>query len=327
MCAHPTHPSAEARLRAADGRGRLLFVGGLFCDMVFADAELPEPGGETFAAHFAFSPGGVANRAVAAARLGVPTSLVSVAGDDPLGALALQALRDEEGLDTSGVAVLPGRQTAITVSLSGEHDRSFITYEEPEVAVTPDDGSYAAAHLSVAGELPGWAGALRNSGTTLVGGVGWDASEMWSSDVLRRLSDVDVFVPNEIEAMRYTGAQDALTAARGLAEYVPLAIVTRGRKGAVAADSASGRLVEVPGIEVPAVDPTGAGDVFVGSFMASALHEWDLETRLRFACLCAASSVTRVGGSISAPRPDDLRRLIEHRHLDGDWSFLSSLSE
>ena len=58
----------------------LLFAGSVFCDLVFAGVPVPDPGGEVFARAFRLTPGGVANRAVAASRLGARTALLSALG-------------------------------------------------------------------------------------------------------------------------------------------------------------------------------------------------------------------------------------------------------
>jgi bifunctional ADP-heptose synthase (sugar kinase/adenylyltransferase) len=57
----------------------------------------------------------------------------------------------------------------------------------------------------------------------------------------------------------------------------------------------------VPAIAVEALDPTGAGDVFVAGFVTGTLAEWPLADRLAFAGLTAALSVQEFGGSLSAP--------------------------
>ena len=189
----------------------------------------------------------------------------------------------------------------------------------------PDDlGPVGATHVGIARELPPWLTRLRTAGTTIVGGVGWDHTGVWSADVIDRLTQLDVFVPNSIEAVRYTRTDDEVSAAKALAERVPLAIVTRGAAGVVAVDSAAGTLIEVPAVPVDVVDPTGAGDVFVATFMAAGRHGWDLRSRLRFAVLSAAISVTGLGGAASAPRPGDLLGFVARHRPEGDWSFLDS---
>ena len=303
----------------------LLFAGDVFCDVVFTGVAVPEIGAEVYADGFTITPGGVANRAVAAARAGAHTMLLARLGDDPLGTHVHAVLDAEPDLATTLLEHVPGHQSPVSVSLTGAHDRSFITYQErPGHLRVPDDlGPIGATHVGIAHELPPWVARLRARGTTIVGGVGWDETGAWSRDVLDRLAEVDVFVPNDVEAMRYTRTDDAVSAAKALAECVPLAVVTRGADGVVAVDSAAGTVVEVPTVPVDAVDPTGAGDVFVATFMAAARHDWDLEQRLRFAALSAAISVTGLGGAASAPHPADLLAFLDRHRPDGDWSFLA----
>lgn len=306
-------------------RGSLLFAGDVYCDVVFSGVPVPEAGTEVFADAFTVTPGGTANRAVASARLGVPTILLAQFGDDVLGTHIRSLLAHEPNLDVSRTLTVPGHQSPVTVSLTGAHDRSFITYEEkiPEALFPEGLGRIEATHVGLADPLPAWVASLRGEGTTIVGGVGWDSSGVWSSDVLDRLDEVDVFVPNDREAMNYTRTDDAEAAARALGEHVALAVVTCGADGAVAYDSGTGELTRVPAILVPAVDATGAGDVFVASFMAVLTTDWPMDARLRFAGLCASLSVMSLGGAASAPRPEALVRHVEENALPGDWHFVS----
>src|SRR5262249_42126143 len=66
-------------------------------------------------------------------------------------------------------------------------------------------------------------------------------------------------------------------------------------------DETTGEQSRVPALNVPAIDPTGAGDVFGAGFVVGTLAGWPLEYRLRFATLCAALSVQHFGGSLGAP--------------------------
>lgn len=310
--------------------GALLFAGDVYCDLYFAGVRPPDPGTDVFADAFGIVPGGVANRAVAAARAGATTRLVSAMGDDPLGRHVRGLLASEPDLDLSEVPVMAGMQTPVSIALTGAEDRSFITYQDAGIdhgaarAPNPAHGPVAMTHVGIARELPSWVADLRSTGTRVVGGVGWDDSGTWSADVLDRLADVDVFVPNEVEAMRYTRTHDVHAAASALSERVPLVVVTRGAHGAVGIDAARGVRIEVDAPKVRAVDPTGAGDVFVATFMASLLRPWSLDEQLRFAALCASVSVTGYGGATSAPHAADLPALAGRWDPDGDWTFLTS---
>lgn len=312
-----------------------VFPGTLFCDVVFSGLQgFPAPGSEVFADSLVLSPGGAATRGVAAARLGARAAVAGVLGADLFGDAVHAALAAEPGLDLSLTWRSAEIATAVTVALSDPGDRAFITREDPRSHFQAWHGrapQTRTAHVGLAAGLPQWARDLRAAGTLLFGGVGWDATGVWSTDLLASLDGVDVFIPNAGEAMAYTRADDPRAAARALAEHVPLAVVTCGGEGAVAVDAASGEEVAVGALRHPAVDPTGAGDVFAAALMVTALSPWSLRQRLTFATLAAGLSVTRPGGAAGAPtraEVDDLAAQLQRTGelVEGlaDLAFLAS---
>ena len=78
-------------------------------------------------------------------------------------------------------------------------------------------------------------------------------------------------------------------------------------------------------MNVTAIDPTGAGDVFVASFMASGVLDWPIEQRLRLAGTrrrpCPSA---RLGGAASAPHPCDITQFLTDQSPPGDWSTIRS---
>ncbi|MEZ0165846.1 carbohydrate kinase family protein [Kineococcus sp. LSe6-4] len=305
----------------------VVFGGTVFCDLVMSGTPLPGPGEEVFADGFALVPGGTANRAVATARLGMRTGISAVLGDDVLGEHVRTVLDREPGLDLRWLQRAPGRQTPVTVAVTNEHDRGFITYEEDGTGVPQQwPGalpSARAAHVGIARPLPGWVGRLRAAGTTVFGGVGWDGTGTWSPQVLRHAEEVDVFVLNDLEALNYTRTGSVEEAARVLTRHVRTVVITQGRDGVTALDAGAegaASLVRVPAVPVRAVDPTGAGDVFTAGLMTGTVLGWDLRTRVAFAGLAATSSVRSLGGSLSAPRPGELLEFLAETAPEGDWS-------
>jgi sugar/nucleoside kinase (ribokinase family) len=93
---------------------------------------------------------------------------------------------------------------------------------------------------------------------------------------------------------------------KALSELVPLAVVTCGADGAMAHDQASGETVHAPPVPVEALDPTGAGDVFLAGLMFGTIADWPLEHALRLANLGAALSVRHFGGALAAPGWGDI---------------------
>jgi sugar/nucleoside kinase (ribokinase family) len=86
--------------------------------------------------------------------------------------------------------------------------------------------------------------------------------------------------------------------------------VTLGARGAMLLDGE--RLHRVGGHAVPAVDTTGAGDVFRGAFIYAQLRGEAPDRILRFANAAAAASCTREGAIGGVPTLGDVQRLLEH---------------
>lgn len=289
----------------------VIMQGTVFLDIVMTGVpSLPVGGTELQAAGMGSCPGGVANLAVATSRLGLRTGLAASFGDDVYGDFLWETLETQEGVDLSLSRRIDNWHSPVTVSLAVNRDRAMITHSHdspiPDVEMIGDPPPAAAGvlHLS-AHELP-WAAKARSAGTLLFGDVGWDATDSWSPEVLHQLTELYAFLPNSVEAMSYTRTDDPRAAMMKLADEVPLVVVTCGGQGAIGLDAETDEEEWVPALPVSAVDPTGAGDVFLAAFVVGTLRKWPLRQRMAFANLCAGLSVQQVGGSLAAPGWGDL---------------------
>jgi sugar/nucleoside kinase (ribokinase family) len=281
-------------------------AGTIFLDLVFSGLTgRPRLGTEIRTAALGSSPGGVANLAVALARLDLRVGLAAAFSTDLYGSYLWRTLGEQEGVDLSASRQVVGWATPVTVSLAYERERSMITYEEPPPLPTGQllaSARHARSFFTHVDERPmPWLRRVREAGATVFADVGWDASERWSAGVLDNLAAVQVFMPNAIEAMAYTRTADPEAALEALAPLVPVAVVKCGRDGALACSPATGEWVREPAIQVEALDPTGAGDVFGAGIVLGTLEGWPLAERVRFANLCAGLSCRYSGGSLAAP--------------------------
>ncbi|MFE9449442.1 carbohydrate kinase family protein [Streptomyces sp. NPDC006739] len=281
-------------------------LGTVFLDIIFTGlGSAPVRGTESWARGMGSSPGGVANMATALSRLGLRTSLAAAFGDDHYGEYCWDALEQGEGIDLSASRTVPGWHSPVTVSMAYEGERTMVSHghEPPPEEPGPDRPPRARAAVAslVPGESAPWIAQAAREGTRIFADVGWDDTGAWDLAGLADLAHCEAFLPNAEEAKRYTGAHCPREAAHALTEYVPLAVVTLGSEGAYAVDRRTGESADVPAIAVEALDPTGAGDVFVAGFVTGTLAGWPLADRLAFAGLTAALSVQEFGGSLSAP--------------------------
>ena len=281
--------------------------GTVFLDIVFTGMlNAPSGGHEVWTDGMGSSPGGAANLAVACSRLGLRTSLAAAFGGDVYGDFCWSLLEDTEDIDLSHSRRFEGWHSPVTVSLAFDDDRAMVTHAHPapvpldELAAKPPTSRVCC--MEIGAERPLWLDDAIAAGSLVFGDIGWDPSETWDVARLReQLAGVHAFVPNAIEAMSYTRTDTPGEALEAMRDWLPLAVVTTGSGGAFAADATTGETAWAPGVPVDALDPTGAGDVFLAGLIHGTLEDWPLQQRLRFANLCAALSVRDFGGALAAP--------------------------
>ncbi|MDX2971909.1 carbohydrate kinase family protein [Kribbella solani] len=306
--------------------------GTVFLDIIFTGlADRPTGGTEVWADGMGSSPGGTANLAIAASRLGLRTSLAAAFGDDNYADFCWRTLSEQEHVDLSRSRRFDNWHSPVTMSVAYDGDRSMVTHGHPSplpatelIGQPPRTGAVIVdlGDIEPLGDpsRSTWVDLARKDGGLVFADVGWDPTGTWSPQVLAQLDHCDAFLPNAGEAMAYTrtgSPQDALYA---LADRVPLAIVTDGAAGAMGIDAKTGEEARVPALRVPALDPTGAGDVFGAGLVLGTLAGWALADRLAFATLCSALAVQHFGGSLAAPGWGDIADWWQDLRTSGDQS-------
>jgi ribokinase len=266
-------------------------------------------------------PGGKgSNQAIAAARLGADVDMLACVGDDSFGVEARRLWQDE-GIDTRWIRIDSTRPSGMAFILVNEQGQNRIIVNpganDTLTAGDADDceEAIAAAHVLVAQfESPvglverALAVARRHGVRTILNPA--PAREV--SDGL--LSLVDVITPNEAEAQALAGLPDdsfAPDAAAGALRErgVRTVILTLGDSGAYVVDDLGGR--HLPGIHVPVVDTTGAGDAFTGALAVGLARGWRIDRAAGFANLGGAFCVTRPGVVPGLGTQSEILRLHE----------------
>jgi sugar/nucleoside kinase (ribokinase family) len=119
---------------------------------------------------------------------------------------------------------------------------------------------------------------------------------------------LDILFANEAEILSLTGESELDAAVAATAPRVPLLVVTRSEKGALAVEG--GRRADVPAEHVDqVVDTTGAGDLFAAGFLAGQAQGRPIEERLRMGAIAAAEVISNIGA-----RPEvDLQAMVAAR--------------
>ena len=177
--------------------------------------------------------------------------------------------------------------------------RSRFLYVEGYLA-SSDTGRAAATRAREIAEAEGVLTSLTLSDPSIV--------TSFRGDLLKMLGNgVHLLFCNEEEALDWTGADRLDIAATELADIAPHLFITLGRAGSLAVSPAGHR--EVAGFEVPAVDTTGAGDIYAGACLHALCGGGAPADAARFANYAAAQLVTRAGPRL--PDPASYRALLD----------------
>lgn len=291
---------------------KICVVGSSNLDLTARVPRLPKLG-ETLMGHsFHLSYGGKgANQAITAAKLGAHVTVVTKLGRDVFGEDMLNNYRAHD-VDTTFVQFDEALSSGIATIFVDDHAQNCIVIVPgANATLSPTDVRASAEVLHAADivvcqlEIP-----LETTLETFRLARAANVRTILNPAPATSLPDelfvlTDICVPNEHETETLTGLaartlDEGKRAARALlARGVRTAILTLGERGAlvVTADSVE----HVPPIAVKAVDPTGAGDAFIGSLAVFLGEGVPLRDAVRRANAIAALSVTKIGAQTSLP--------------------------
>jgi sugar/nucleoside kinase (ribokinase family) len=254
-------------------------------------------------AHVTMGGGPVASALCVLSRLGHPSALLDVCGDDAAGT-AIRASLQEHGVDTGWMQTVPGALSSRAVVLVRQADGARQIHYLPSTAGQPtvcpaflqavrrarllhvngrhETAAYAAAKVASEAGVPlsfdGGAGRFRESIRSLV-----EASHL-------RIVSLDF-------AHRMTGQEAPLAALNALlSPPARLAVVTDGLRGSYIAEPGSAPIHQPALPASPIVDTTGCGDVYHGAFLHGWLVGWSARECAAFAAQLAARNAEGLGG-------------------------------
>jgi ribokinase len=302
----------------------VLIVGSLNMDLIALAPQLPRLGETVLGTRFATSFGGKgSNQAVAAARLGAHVSMIGRLGSDAYGTVLRQALV-EEGIDceaigadreeSTGVALITvdetGRNTIVVVPGSNarlqptELQAHRTLFERTRIVVCQLETPLATVTATVA------LGAALGKFVILNPAPAPEPSALEPA----LLRQVNLLVPNDVEAARLTGlpvesVPQAIEAARVLhSRGAREVIVTLGEQGLV--HSRDGVPQHHRARTTRAVDTTAAGDTFIGALAAALAQGESMQRAIAIGQVAASIAVSRIGAQSSIPRRAEVMALL-----------------
>ncbi|MGW5256185.1 5-dehydro-2-deoxygluconokinase [Streptomyces sp. NPDC004012] len=306
----------------------LITMGRIGVDLYPLQTGVPLPEVESFGK---FLGGSAANVAVAAARLGRSTAVITRTGDDPFGTYLHQQLK-EFGVDDRFVTPVDAYPTPVTFcEIFPPDDFPLYFYRRPKApdleihAAELDFSAIRSARIFwITGtgltEEPSRSATLaalkaRDKAGTTVFDLDWrpmfwadpETARPYYAEALRHAT---VAVGNLDECEIATGVREPRACAQALlAAGVELAVVKQGPEGVLAVHR-DGRTAEVPPVPVEVVNGLGAGDAFGGSLCHGMLSDWPLERTVRHANKAGALVASRLACSSAMPTEPEVAALL-----------------
>ncbi len=300
-----------------------VFVAGSINMDVVATAERHPRVGETVAGNAVFYfPGGKgANQAVAAAKLGAPTTLIGRIGRDAFGA-ELKAFLAAQAIDLTFVQNTAETHTGTALITIANADNTIVVIPGANGLVEPADvaapvlakGDIAVSQFEI--PLPAVGAFFKRARAAGATTILNPAPAIEFSRVLLDLVDILVLNESELGVLTKNEIRDTdddtrfIDAARSLLTgREQIICVTLGGRGVLAL--VNGTPLIIPGRIVKAVDTTGAGDCFVGAVAAQLAAGTSIGEALRYANSAASICVQRMGAAPSMPTAAEVTPILK----------------
>lgn len=292
---------------------KICVVGSSMIDLISKVPRLPKLGETLVGRSFHLGYGGKgANQAVMAAKLGAQVTMVNKVGHDVFGEGTIRNY-NEQGIDTTFVTFDESEFSGVAPIFVDDNAQNFIVIVPgANLGLLPEDVQKARevilgadiliCQLEIRTETSLEAFRIAKSGNVRT--ILNPAPAAPIPDELLQLSDI--CAPNETETELLTGqavgtlAEAEIAARKLLSRGTKTVILTLGERGALLVDEDS--VENIPAVKVDAVDPTGAGDAFIGSLAVYLGEGLPMRDAIRRANAIAALSVTRIGTQVSFPQ-------------------------
>ena len=292
-------------------KSKIINFGSINIDHVYRVPHLVKPGETLSSLDLVTGLGGKgANQSVAIARAGVSVAHVGRVFKGDRWAVALLA---STGVDTDNIALIEGASGHAIIQVDDQGENAIVLHGGANQSFSIADIESALNHNQQARYL------LMQNETNLLAetfelaqakGIKIVLNPAPMTDNIKDLplAKLDTLIVNQGEAEALCGAADIDEMTRQMAALAPQTrvVVTLGGDGAMLL--ANGEVTHMNSPSVDVVDTTGAGDTFVGYFLAGVAEGMNDHNALQRACLAGSIAVTRQGAITAIPDRSEVNR-------------------
>jgi adenosine kinase len=245
--------------------------------------------------------GGVAgNIAYSLALLGERPLVMASAGQD-FG--EYRRWMESRGIDASGIAEIEDEFTASAFINTDMSDNQIVAFYAGAMTRSAE---LSLESLGLGGEdfviisptdpeaMSRYAGECRQMGVPFLFDPGKQTPRLDGEKIMDGLNGASVLIGNDYEFAMMS--QSTGKSVEELVAEAPLTVLTRGEKGSTIYANEAGEEIQLPSAPIgEVVDPTGAGDAYLGGFVFGMSRELPYEVCGRIAALSAAYAIEERG--------------------------------
>lgn len=310
---------------------KILVVGSLVMDLIVTTERFCNAGETVIGSGFSTAPGGKgANQAIQAARLGASVTMVGKVGNDDFGKILIDSAM-KSGVNTEYIFVTDSASTAvgnvqIQKNENGTENRIIVVpganfelkvddvkflkdeIENYDMVVLqheiPMEVNLAVARYAKTKDVPVMLNPApsANVPTELISCLSYiSPNEHEAADIVGIEPTGDDAVADAISAIHNMGASNVL--------------ITLGKAGCAFSDGQS--ITHSHSVDIaPVIDPTAAGDSFIGAFCTAVSSGILPKEALLFANCTAGITVSRMGAQTSLPTFEEVISVMESKGFD-----------
>ena len=260
------------------------------------------------------------------ANLGLNVGFVGKMGDDDFGKFILKSLKNRN-IDTSRIIRDKKAKTGICVSMSFPENYAMASYAGVREAftLTDVDMDYVlnAGHLHMSSYYlqPGMQDdcaelfrRAKEAGLTTSLDPGGDPSGKWDDSIFNVLKYVDIFLPNEKEALHISKCESIDSALYLFNKTVQTIVIKTGASGVWVKNAQ--KTIHANAFKIDVVDTTGAGDSFNSGFIYQFYQGSAIDECINWGNACAAISTTGPGGTTAFPNIQEVEQFLRERKTE-----------